>query len=332
MFLSKRKGTYYIFYQQDNGKRTCKSTNCKTKSDALKYLTQFTNEMNERKRNPVRDISLKDYRFEFLRYSETYHTNKTFYTYKTTFNFLTEYFGNIPLSNLTTKLLDDYIRWRINSVSIHAGRKDLINIKACLTKAVEFGYLQTNPATKIKRVKSPERLPLFFNHEELEKLVNFINEKDWRDIVIFAVNTGLRMMEILTLRQNQFHKEQKMIVLTNREHITKSKKIRQLPLNDTAFNILSDRVPNKDGLLFTLNGNPILQDHLVKKFKKFVLKANINEKLHFHSLRHTFASNLVQKGASIYVVSKLLGHSDIKTTEIYAHLRNDDLQRVVNSL
>lgn len=76
----------------------------------------------------------------------------------------------------------------------------------------------------------------------------------------------------------------------------------------------------------------IKQGWIVHNFKKYVLKANINPKLHFHSLRHTFASWLVQKGISIYGVCKLLGHADIKTTEIYAHLRNDDLRNAVERL
>lgn len=74
------------------------------------------------------------------------------------------------------------------------------------------------------------------------------------------------------------------------------------------------------------------QDYLVKNYKKFVLKAGINPKLNFHSLRHTFASWLVQRGVSIYHVSKLLGHADIKTTEIYAHVRAEDLRASVELL
>lgn len=76
----------------------------------------------------------------------------------------------------------------------------------------------------------------------------------------------------------------------------------------------------------------IKQDWIVHNFKKYVLKANINPKLHFHSLRHTFASWLVQAGVSIYKVSKLLGHSDVKTTEIYSHLRIEDLRNSVEKL
>ena len=80
------------------------------------------------------------------------------------------------------------------------------------------------------------------------------------------------------------------------------------------------------------NDQTMSQDFLSHKFAAYIRKAKINSKLNFHSLRHTFASRLVQRGVSIYEVSKLLGHSDIKTTQIYAHLRNEDLRNAVELL
>ena len=74
------------------------------------------------------------------------------------------------------------------------------------------------------------------------------------------------------------------------------------------------------------------QDFLSHKFAGYVENAGINLKLNFHSLRHTFASWLVQRGVSIYEVSKLLGHSEIKTTQIYAHLRSENLSNAVELL
>ena len=78
--------------------------------------------------------------------------------------------------------------------------------------------------------------------------------------------------------------------------------------------------------------NIISQDRITKTFKKYVIKSKLNPKLKFHSLRHTFASWLVQRGVSIYEVSKLLGHSDIKVTEIYAHLKPENLRNAVELL
>ena len=72
--------------------------------------------------------------------------------------------------------------------------------------------------------------------------------------------------------------------------------------------------------------------NFTRYFKRFVIKAKVNPKLNFHSLRHPFASWLGQGGVSIYVVSKLLGHRDIKTTEIYTHLSSENFKAAVDSL
>ena len=68
------------------------------------------------------------------------------------------------------------------------------------------------------------------------------------------------------------------------------------------------------------------------KLKKYIKLAGLNPKLNFHSLRHTFASWLVQKGVDLYIVKELLGHTSITTTEIYAHLKKDNLHDAVKLL
>ncbi len=163
-------------------------------------------------------------------------------------------------------------------------------------------------------------------------MLNVIDKADVKDLVLFAVNTGLRQGELLSLQFRQVNFGNRTIVLDNQTHITKSKKIRSVPLNETAFKIIQNRNDGKSENVFTLRESGIKQDWIVHNFKKYVLKADINPKLHFHSLRHTFASWLVQSGVSIYNVSKLLGHSDIKTTEIYTHLRTEDLHNSIRIL
>ena len=124
-----------------------------------------------------------------------------------------------------------------------------------------------------------------------------------------------------------------MLILDNQNHITKGKKVRTSPLNSKVLKVLDDRLKTKIGeSVFTYNNDAMSQDFLSHKFASYVEKAKINSKLNFHSLRHTFASWLVQRGVSIYEVSKLLGHSDIKTTQIYAHIRNEDLRNAVELL
>jgi site-specific recombinase XerD len=85
-------------------------------------------------------------------------------------------------------------------------------------------------------------------------------------------------------------------------------------------------------LVFTLEGRQITGDWFSHKLKKYLNKLNSPKKLNVHSLRHTFASWLVQSGASIYEVQKLFGHSDIKVTQIYAHLDPNELHSVVGRI
>jgi integrase len=334
LFISKHKnGFYYIYYSDDNGKRQSITTKTKIKSEALKVLSNFDELIKVKNTADPKQLTLKQYRWKFLKHSESYHSWKTTLDYKSTFNELEKHFGDIPLNQFSQQGIEEFIQKKIREKSLLTGRRHLINIKASLNKAVALGYLNSNPAKNIKRIKPPERLPLFFTREEFDSLLKVTDNQDWRDLVEFAVNTGLRQMEILNLHKRQFNKQDKLIILDNHYHTTKSRKIRNMPLNSRVFEIVSSRVANAKGdLIFTLNGERILQDNLQDKFRKYVTAAELNPKLTFHCLRHTFASWLVQKGVSIYEVSKLLGHADIKTTEIYAHLRSDDLRRSVELL
>lgn len=333
MFLSKNpKGTYYLYYKQANGKRTSVSTHSTKKSEALKFLNEFKIRKDDQEQRKFISITLKEFRWEYLKYSESFHSWKTTLTYKTTFNMLLKFFGDIPLSELSRKKIEEFIQHQIRNSSVYSGRKDLINIKASLNWAVQNNYLLENPSKQIKRIKPPERLPLYYTREDFHKLLTVIDKEDIKDLVLFAVNTGLRQAELINLQFRQVNNNNRTIILDNQNHITKSKRIRSVPLNDTAFKIIQKRNNSKLDNVFTLGEHNIKQDWLVHNFKKYVLTAGLNSKLNFHSLRHTFASWLVQKGVSIYYISKLLGHSEVKTTEIYAHLASNDLKKAVDKL
>jgi integrase len=334
MFLSKRSnGLYYIFYNQQNGKRTCKSTKCRNKSTALIFFRNFSTEQVQPVSIPIVEITLKNFSEKYIEYSKIYHTPKTTLTYKTTFNKMLDYFGDISLSEFNKIQIEDFITHRIKTGSVYCGRKDIVNIKASFKWAVNHKFIKSSPADDIKKVRAPEKLPKYFSEAEYEKLLSVIDCQIIKGIVQLALNTGLRQAEILDLRYSQIDIDKGIIILNNQNHITKSKKIRLIPLNKVAKEVLKNKASNcVNDYVFKINNIKVNQDYLIHKFKKFVIAANINPDLNFHSLRHTFASWLVQRGVSIYEVSKLLGHSDIKVTEIYSHLRAEDLRESVNKL
>jgi len=333
MFLSKRSnGIYSIFYEQPNGKRTCISTKAKNKNDALKFLSEFQNNLRLASESKVIPIDLKTFSFNYQKFSEKFHTAKTHYMVKIIFEQFEEHLGNPSLSEITNRDCEIFI-YKKASVSQYTAQKYLAHLRAAFNKALAQGYTLENPFRKIKNFKIPESLPKFFSDEEFNKLLDIVEDNDLKDLILFSINTGLRQMELITLEWDQIDISSRTLILDNQVNITKSKKVRNVPLNKSALEILVNRNKvSKVGRIFTYKGSVINQDFISKKFKKFVVKAKINIDFNFHSLRHTFASWLVQRGVSIYEVSKLLGHADIKTTQIYAHLRSDDLRNAVERL
>ncbi len=333
MFLFKKKnGYYYVVYDDENKKRKFLSTKSKYKSEANEFFSNIREEIKLRKKQEVISINLEQFRFKILKRCELTHSNKTCKCYHTSFKYLIKYFGNVQLNEISRTKMQDYLESRIKETSIYAARKDLINLKAALNIAVEDKHILINPCKGIKQFKIPEKQPLFMSRAEYETLCNTIDDKDFKEFVIIAANTGMRLMELLTLRWEQINLVDRIIFLNNIEHITKSKRIRSIPMNDLVYNILKVK--------FQVHTDFHVFDYLTTStdckvshnFKQYVLKANLNPKYHFHTLRHTFASWLIQSGVNIYLVSKLLGHANIKTTEIYAHLRQEDLQKAVNIL
>ncbi len=334
MYLSKRSnGVYYIFYSNNLGKKTCISTRTKLKSEALSFLTSFRQKLKERESLRTIPITLKDFSFEYLKYSESIHSINTTKSIKSFFHNLISYFGNCQLTDLSKDKLSDYSQDRLKQVSSYVVKREFAYLSVVCNFAVDKKYLNENPVKGIKKIKLPEKLPLFFSEADFQILLNATDSKDLRDLFIFGINTGLREMELITLRWGQIDFKNRLVILDNRNHLTKSKKIRNVPLNLKALQVVTERQINSaSDFVFTYNNEPIKQHFISHKFKKIVIKAGLNPKLNVHSLRHSFASFLVQAGVSIYSVQKLLGHSDLRITSIYSHLRSEDLMDSVNKL
>lgn len=333
MFLSKRSnGYYYVYYKKADGKKTCISTKTKIKSEALKFLTGFNNELKKRKLNGVIRKSLKEFSFDFLKYSESFHRPKTTLQFKTIFKQFFHHCGDLLLPEIGTALVEDYLQKK-TQVSLYTAQKHLAYLRSAFNKAQRDKYIYDNPFCSVKNYKLPERQPLFFDESAFHILLRVVDDLDFRDIIIFAVNTGLREMELITLTWYQINLKENYLILDNLSNTTKSKKVRTIPLNIEAMQILVEREKKHNSeLVFTFSGEKFNPEVLSKRFKKYVIEAKLNPKLKFHSLRHTFASWLVQRGVSLLAVSKLLGHSDISVTEIYSHLRAEDLRKAVDVL
>ncbi len=182
----------------------------------------------------------------------------------------------------------------------------------------------------------PTAIPLFINSSELMKILEHKDNENLRDIFNLAFQTGMRLGEILNLKWNCIDFKERLTTVANIETFTtKNKKERIIPMNDGLIEMLNWRKPRiisivKCDFIFQETfGNKYDEGYVSKKFKEAVREAKLNDKIHFHTLRHSFASNQVQRGVSLYVVKELLGHESIQTTQIYSHLQKEDLIKAV---
>jgi len=196
-----------------------------------------------------------------------------------------------------------------------------------------------------------KKIPSYLNRDEIKKMIEFWNipalekvggdtrgqarhsKPEIRDRAILELfyGTGLRVSELAQMKLQDVNLESKFI-----RCVGKGNKERILPIGKQAVTALNDylsrsRITEKvsSGILFLSNrGLPIKRETLWHIVKKYAKRAGITKKVSPHTLRHSFATHLLEGGADLRVVQELLGHSDISTTQIYTHVSRDRLRKV----
>lgn len=212
-------------------------------------------------------------------------------------------------------------------------------LKAAFNKAVEWGYVKENYLLKVKLPKKQKMSPAFINIDQLSVISDQIKNGVIKNFVVFAFYTGMRLDEIINLRWKNVDMKTRIITVGDEEFITKGRNQRFIPISDEALESLQAQqvrmksIPIGDSYIFCKsNGTKFTGDHISRIFKLACKTAGVDKGIHFHSLRHSFASNLVQQGVSLYKIKELLGHSSITTTEIYSHLNIDSLREAIKTL
>lgn len=223
------------------------------------------------------------------------------------------------------------------------------NLKAAFNKALDWGYISENPFSKIKLPKRQFNKPEFITEKELDMIMKRIESKAFKngcpinkrkslliigDVIKTAFYTGMRLSEVNNLRWENVSISKKMIIVGGNNFTTKSRKQRVIPLENNVieiFNMRNQTSKNKNDFVYSINGRRIFSnDYISKTFKKICREVGIDEMIRFHSLRHSFASNLAQRGVSPFQLKELLGHSSVSTTERYSHLNIDSLREAIN--
>ena len=280
-------------------------------------------------------VSLGEFVERFMTYSEANHAGKTVKLFRSSLNGFSQVANVTCLREINPEHVDRYKTRRLGEVSPASVNVELRMLKSAFSTARRWKLIDSSPFEGIAFAHVPEKAPLFFEIREFQKLVECVQESWLREVVLFAVLTGMRQGEILNLRWADVDLSKRLVrIETGPTFKTKQGRRRTIPLNDSAVSLLSSMAGDKaSDLVFTMNDRPLNAGWVTHLFKRYVRRSGLsNDRLRFHSLRHTFASWLVQDGATLYEVQRLLGHSSPQITEVYSHLQAEHLHDTVNRI
>jgi integrase/recombinase XerD len=266
-------------------------------------------------------------------------SKNTVKTYSNVLNMFFNYFKNkkrwanikdITLEEIKSITLDDCDEF-INTCNSPSDK----NKKIAALRGF-FKYIDENSIiSKLKMVKIPERLPVYLNERQVDKFLNCskIGENSERNycIAIFFINIGLRLSELKDLNLSSIDKNKLFI-------IGKGNKERMVFLNDASQDALNNWLSirprvNSSALFLSKRKQRISTQMIQVLIKNIMKKAGIDiKKYSTHKLRHTNATLLRKAGASLEDIKDQLGHKDIKTTEIYAHVDEEMKEKIANKI
>ena len=207
----------------------------------------------------------------------------------------------------------------------------LSSIRSFYTYLVEIKLLEDNIFKRVKNPKIEKKLPNYLNIVELESVLSSIDENDVLSKCLFELiySTGIRVSEVSNLKLADFDFNNKTIRV-----IGKGNKERIVYFGNSALKYLQDYLKlreklNKNALEYLfINklGRKMTRQNIEYIISKISKSSNLKNKISPHTLRHTFATHLLDNGADIKSVQELLGHENLNTTEIYTHISNERLR------
>ncbi len=178
---------------------------------------------------------------------------------------------------------------------------------------------------KLPNVKREKKLPVVLSRQEIEAMIMSTKNLNHRLIIQTAYSAGLRLGEIINLRWEDIDFSRNIIHLKR----AKGKKDRIVMLSPKVKKGLKSLDPEKKGILFkTSRCSKYTPRSIQEIIKKAAKKGGIIKNVSPHTLRHSFATHLLEKGIDIRYIRDLLGHSDISTTLIYTKVSNKDLSKI----
>lgn len=238
-------------------------------------------------------------------------------------------------ASIKTKDIELYLeKLNTESYEITSIARKLTTIKNFHNYLCQRGYIKTNVAEAIERPKLKKTLPKTMTIEEVDKLLNIECNTvfDYRNKAMLELlyATGLRISELLNLKLGDLDLENCVV-----RCMGKGNKERIVPIGEYVIFYINKYLDNRyillkdkknDYLFLNRFGTNLSRFSFFKILKKLLIEKGIKKEISPHTLRHSFATHMLERGADLRVIQELLGHSDIATTKIYTHISNSKIK------
>lgn len=278
---------------------------------------------------------------EYLKVERKY-SNKTILSYKDDLIEYNEFLGNnfTNILNIDMNIVNNYMKYlydrKITKSSIS---RKLSSIRGLYNYLVREDIIKENHFNKIQNPKRELYLPKFLKDEELDKIFSVCNSNnptEERDTLIIELlyATGVRVSELVNIKIKDINREEKLIKVLgkgNKERIViynnHTKKALDTYLK-AGYNYFNKK--SSEYLILNKNGNKLSERYIREIINKKVSQASLDIKISPHTLRHTFATDILENGADLMTVKELLGHESLNTTSIYTHITNEQIKKTYN--
>jgi tyrosine recombinase XerC len=281
---------------------------------------------------------IERYLEKFTRYLEIEknYSRHTLLNYQLDLGDFDKFLGETPIEKIDYLFLRKYLAaLKEKNLSTRTVLRHLSTLRSFFRFLTREGYLKANPMLAISSPKPDKHLPQFLTEEEVIRLINATfagkkpHERSLRDRAILETfySTGMRISELVNLSVNDIDFIGGIVKV-----LGKGKKERIVPIGEAALSAIrnyhSKRKKQAEAVFLNKNGRRISDRGVRDIVDKYIRLASIKEGVSPHTLRHSFATHLLNRGADLRSVQELLGHANLSTTQIYTHLTTDRLKSV----
>lgn len=275
---------------------------------------------------------------EYFEQQMNKRVGKNYDVWYSSFFYLKEFSkGRLTFSELNEKFCNDYKYFLLNAKSRRTNNTTITQntahsyfnkFKATIRQAYKDNLILYDLNGKIEAIKETETNKIFLTSEEINLLANTeCSNPILKRASLFSILTGLRFSDIEKLKWSEVFSDSENGQFIHFQQ-KKTKSNEYIPISEQAYSLLEERKQNDnkvfEGLKYSAHQNKILRN--------WAINAGITKHLTFHSFRHTYATLQLKGGTDVYTVSKMLGHKNLKTTQIYAKIVDETKRKATDKI